>query len=55
MKIIGISTAHTIEHDNETYVRFSTNSWFQFMGESLEPIYDESEWLEKIFQTINDV
>lgn len=32
----------------DEYYRFNSETWFEFRGESLEPVFD-CEWLEKWF------
>ena len=37
--------------DGENYVRFAKDSWYQWMGESLESVGQHPECLEQAYQT----
>lgn len=43
-------THHTVEIDETRYVRFSSDNWMQWMGESLEYPFLEAAYLEEQFQ-----
>lgn len=54
MKIKEVSNSEilSIETDEDEqfqYLRFSKSSWYVWMGESLEPCYDDAD-LEKAYQ-----
>ena len=40
---------HTIIFEGESFIRFGDNSWYQFYGESIEPVYHD-EKLEEEFE-----
>jgi len=50
MKIEKLETAYMVEYEDAEYFRFGCNSWYETMGESLEPIYWRSNELEEEFQ-----
>lgn len=43
-------TYHECEVDGVRYERYAAGSWYQWMGESLEPVYSREEELEAMFQ-----
>ena len=49
--IIEESTIHhvSVGHEDREFIRFASNAWMEWMGESLESVFD-SEDLEAEFQ-----
>jgi hypothetical protein len=53
---VGPLKANTVKFDNgQTYYRFGPYDWYERMGESLEPIYADTDLLEDLLEEAFEV